>query len=157
MSLARALAAVCFLSFAFAVGCGSDDGGTTPPVEGPLPTGPEDPRAYTESFVSRNPGALVQLEHLVLMQLEATAEEERDTCSETDGVDCVSYVVEEPTRLELSIADDLESLDELLLIEPEARCRTRRDRRRARYLPARAALRVSGRRGGARADDLSPA
>jgi uncharacterized protein YjbI with pentapeptide repeats len=106
----------CLLALVLAVGCGSDSD-DTPPVEGPLPTGAEDPQAYTEGFMSRNPRALAQLEHLLIVELEPTTAEERDTCTEADGVDCIPYLVDEPTRIELSIDDDLESLESLVLVD----------------------------------------
>lgn len=106
----------CLLAIGVLLGCGSDDGNTEP-VSGPLPTGPGDPQAYTERFMSHNPLALAQLEHLVVVELEPTSSHERDTCTETAGVDCIPYIVEEPTSLELSIADDVAELAELVLLD----------------------------------------
>src|SRR5262245_34760832 len=66
-----AVVAALFLS-SLVVGCGDDDDGT-PPVEGPLPTGAEDPQAYTEAFMSRNALAFGQLPHLIIDELEPTS------------------------------------------------------------------------------------
>src|SRR5262245_35342384 len=98
--------AICALSLLVLLGgCGSDDGMQEPPVAGPLPTGPDDARAYSEDFLAHNPRAEAQLEHLLIVQLESTADgdEDGDTCEKRDGVDCLPYVVEEPTLLTLAI------------------------------------------------------
>ncbi|MDX2166147.1 MAG: pentapeptide repeat-containing protein [Deltaproteobacteria bacterium] len=96
----RALAVAALLC-----GCGSDNGDSAPPVVGPLPRGPDAPQAYSEDFLARNPRALAHLEQLMIVQLESTAEgdDSGDTCNEREGIDCVSYAVEAPTVLTLSI------------------------------------------------------
>jgi hypothetical protein len=93
------------ISLVLLCGCGGDGGFQEEPVVGPLPTGPDDARAYSEDFLAHNPRALAELEHVLLVQLEPTeaGDEEGDTCEERDGVDCMPYVVDEPTVLTLSI------------------------------------------------------
>ncbi len=111
--------AVCALAiFALLAGCG-DGGDDAEPSVGPLPTGPDDPRAYTERFMARNPLALAQLDHLVMVALESTSvgEEDGDTCAEREGVDCLPYAVEEATEIAVSIADDAEDLAELVIVD----------------------------------------
>ncbi len=112
--------AVCALAiFALLAGCGDSDDGDTrePPIVGPLPTGPDDARAYSEDFVARNPRALARFEHLVMIELEPTAEgdEKNDTCAERAGVDCIPYVVDEPTLLTLAIDESAIELERLVL------------------------------------------
>ena len=99
------------------IGCGSDDDRRTPHVSGPLPTGPDDPQAYTETFMARNPKTLAHLNQLMIVNLEATSSEQDDTCMDRPGVDCIPYLVEAPTQLELSIADEAKYLAELDLVD----------------------------------------
>lgn len=101
---------VVVLLAAWLASCGSDDGTGEAEVVGPLPVGADDPQAYTEAFLSDNPRAEAQLEHLLIVHLEPTASELDDTCAERDGVDCIPYVVDEPTRIELSIAPEVEEV-----------------------------------------------
>src|SRR5690349_8233805 len=50
---------ICALILLVLLGSCGDDGGTQePPVVGPLPTGPDDARAYSEDFLAHNPQAL---------------------------------------------------------------------------------------------------
>ena len=99
-------------------GCGSESEEQQQTwVVGPVPDGPDAPRAYTEAFVEDNPLALLRLDDLVIDHLEPTSAEDGDTCPNHDGVDCIPYVVEAPTQLELSIASDVEELGELDLID----------------------------------------
>ncbi|MDX2167707.1 MAG: pentapeptide repeat-containing protein [Deltaproteobacteria bacterium] len=111
-SAARLVAALLLLGLA--AGCGSDSA-DTPPVVGPLPTGPDDAQAYTEAFLEQNPGAELQPEHLVVVDLGPTGGEDGDTCADRDGVDCLPYTFVEATQLTLSIAHAPEELEELLL------------------------------------------
>src|SRR5262245_2136003 len=96
------LAAGCLLLLV--AGCGSDDSAGQPPAEGPLPTGVDDPQAYTESFLAENPRAELRPEHLAVVQLEPTSGDD-DTCADQDGVDCLPYVFADTTLLTLATDD----------------------------------------------------
>ncbi len=95
-------------------GCGSDADGE-PTVEGPLPIGAEQPQAYTERFLSRNPRAELQPEHLAIVRLEPTGAGKDDTCAERDGVDCLPYFIDEETALTLAIDESTSEVGHLAL------------------------------------------
>lgn len=101
---------------ALAAGCGSDSD-EVDTVEGPLPSGPEDARAYTEEFLARNPRAQVQPGHLVITRLEPARTTERDTCSEAEGVDCIPYFFEQDIHVELSADEGTDYLAEVVLVD----------------------------------------
>lgn len=108
-----AWACVGLLATVLAAGCGSDDE-EEEAVEGPLPTGADDPSAYTEAFLARNPRAQLQPEHLAVVRLESDTAA-NDTCAERDGVDCLPYVFDEASVLTLSVDERAAELDRLAL------------------------------------------
>ncbi len=113
----RSLALVAVLAAVLAAGCGSDSDSDSDAdsVEGPLPIGPDDPRAYTERFLDRNPRADLQPELLAVVNLEPTGGGDGDTCDAQDGVDCLPYVFAEETLLTLSSEGAPEELERMVL------------------------------------------
>jgi uncharacterized protein YjbI with pentapeptide repeats len=93
-------------------GCGSESDDA---VVGPLPTGADDPRAYTEHFLAHNPRAQLQSEHLAIVRLEPIGGDDGATCPELDGVDCLPYVVAEEMLLRVSDDGSAEQLDRIVL------------------------------------------
>jgi len=110
----RGLVAIgCLLGLLLAAGCGDSD---EPVAEGPLPTGPDSPQAYTEAFLADNPQAELQPEHLVIDNLEPDGGTEEDTCAGRTGVDCLPYEFEDEEMLLTLSADDApEELAEMVL------------------------------------------
>lgn len=106
------LALVCLLAALL----GSCDGSESsqPLVEGPLPTGPDDPQAYTERFLARNPNAELSPELLAIVQLAGDGDA-ADSCREREGVDCLRYVFDEPTELTLDAVDPPDALVAMVL------------------------------------------
>jgi uncharacterized protein YjbI with pentapeptide repeats len=94
-------------------GCGGSDSGQ-PPVEGPLPTGPDDAQAYTERFLARNPDAELSPELLAIVQLAGDGDAD-DSCRQRDGVDCLPYVFDQPTELTLAADDPPDALVGMVL------------------------------------------
>jgi len=95
-------------------GCGSD-ADDEPTVEGPLPIGADQPQAYTERFLSRNPRAELQPEHLAIVRLEPTGAGKDDTCAERDGVDCLPYFIDEEMVVTLAIDESTSEIGHLAL------------------------------------------
>ena len=102
---------------ALASGCGDGDGSEPdmPSVVGPLPDGPDDARAYSERFLSRNPRAQLPPDLLAVVELEPTGGDAGDTCGAEDGVDCLPYVFDDETLLTLSIDGSAPEIDQLVL------------------------------------------
>ncbi len=106
--IAGGLAAALWLGFA---GCGgSSTGMDTAEI---LPDGPDDPRAYTEQFLSQHPGAVLRPGLMAVLTLEPTRSSE-DT-GRRDGVDEVSYQFDAPTELELTLAPTADRVGALVL------------------------------------------
>lgn len=78
--------------------CGGSSSTDTAAV---LPDGPEDPRAYTEADLSRNPGAVLRPALMAILPLEPTAGGE-DTGA-ADGVDVLTYHLDAAIELGLAI------------------------------------------------------
>jgi hypothetical protein len=95
-------------------GCGSDDSADQPQTEGPLPTGPNDAQAYTESFLAENPRAELQPELLAIARLEPTSGDD-DTCADRNGVDCLPYAFTDTTLLTLAADDAPVELAQMVL------------------------------------------
>ena len=110
--LARALAIGGLLASGLVAACGSDS--ERPPVEGPLPTGPDDAQAYSEQFLAENPRAELRPELLAVAHLEPGGGPE-DTCANRAGVDCLPYVFEDSTLLTLAGEDAPDELAQVVL------------------------------------------
>lgn len=84
-----------------------------------LPDGPNDPRAYTEQFLSRNPGAVLRPGLIAILSLEPTsAAEDTDT---QDGVDAVRYLFDLAAEVDLVLEPDAEHVGALVLRDQRGR------------------------------------
>jgi uncharacterized protein YjbI with pentapeptide repeats len=97
-------------------GCGSGDG-PDDVAEGPLPTGVDDPRAYTERFLAHNPRAQLQPEHLAIVRVEPIGGDDGDTCAERDGIDCLPYALDEETQVTLSVGDGVQAVGRVAVVD----------------------------------------
>jgi len=84
-----------------------------------LPDGADDPRAYSEEFLSRHPNAALRPSHLAILRLEPTRGAQ-DTGT-ADGVDVLVYQFERATDLDLVIDPSADRIGKLLLRSPGGR------------------------------------
>lgn len=90
-----------------------------------LPDGPNDPRAYTEEFLARHPGAALRPGHLAILTLEPTrgAQDSGDA----DGVDVVVYHFDRATELDIGIDSTADRVGTLVLRDRRGRVLARVD------------------------------
>jgi uncharacterized protein YjbI with pentapeptide repeats len=111
--VAGALATVLLLGLA---ACGGSSSDHTADI---LPDGADDPRAYSEEFLSRHPGALLRPSHLAILTLEPT-QGAQDTGSAA-GVDVVAYHFDRATELDLSLDASADRVGSLVLRDARGR------------------------------------
>src|SRR5215470_13782655 len=114
-AVATCCAGILLAALAGGCGDGSDSDFDTVSVEGPLPDGPDDARAYTEEFLAHNPRALLPPDLLAIVELEPTGGGDEDTCAAEEAVDCLPYFFADETLLTLSTDGAPEELDQMVL------------------------------------------
>ncbi len=91
-------------------------GGSSSDTTEVLPDGADDPRAYSEEFLSRHPNAVLRPSHLAILRLEPTRGAQ-DTGT-ADGVDVLTYRFERATELDLVIDPSVDRIGRLVLRSP---------------------------------------
>jgi len=99
------------------VSCGGSS--TTDTAVRLLPDGPNDPRAYTESFLAREPGAVLRPGLLAILTLEPTGGAE-DT-GRQQGVDEVTVQFDVATEVDLELAPSADRVGALVLRDERGR------------------------------------
>ena len=121
--------------------CGGSSSTQNTPVE-VLPDGPNDPRAYTELFLSHHPGATLRPGLMAILTLEPTHSSE-DTGTQ-DGVDIVSYQFDAAVQLTLGIDPSADRVGALVVRDARGReeARVTSGSTSVRLAPGRHALEV---------------
>lgn len=114
MSPRSRLVAVAALLLSLAA-CGGSSSDTTEV----LPDGADDPRAYSEEFLSRHPNAVLRPSHLAILTLEPTRGAQ-DTGT-ADGVDVLTYQLARATEIDLAIDPSADRIGRLVLRSPGGR------------------------------------